>query len=403
MPMLLYPVVGIAFRQFFLSNLAAAAAPEYRLAISSEPEYRLVEFILQVGQQSLAGPAAAAGPPDEAEPPAYRFIPVLDLDLAVRESQADLGIRVPDAERAERDAGRGLNVTWELLYREDSVLGMNALAFVESRCAAANARVLEERLRRLGAVRPERPVRAVRAPLRDAGLRSSVSFAAIVPLVLILMTITGAVYPAIDLTAGERERGTLEVLVAAPVPRTGLLFAKYVAVVVVAVLTALVNLVAMTLTVRLSGIGPKLFGDTGLTPGTVAAVFGLLLLFAAFFAAVLLILTSFARSFKEAQAYLIPLMLVALVPGMLGLTGLPLSAPLAVLPLINIVLLARDLFEHSADAGLAALVVGSTLVYALAAIFVAGRIFGAEAVLYGEGGGWPALFRRRKPAPLPPA
>ena len=56
------------------------------------------------------------------------------------------------------------------------------------------------------------------------------------------MTMTGAVYPAIDLTAGERERGTLEMLIAAPVPRSRLLLAKYVAVVAVAVLTALVNL-----------------------------------------------------------------------------------------------------------------------------------------------------------------
>ena len=60
----------------------------------------------------------------------------------------------------------------------------------------------------------------------------------LVPLILILMTITGAVYPAIDLTAGERERGTLEVLVAAPIPRMSLLLAKYVAVLTVALLTA---------------------------------------------------------------------------------------------------------------------------------------------------------------------
>jgi hypothetical protein len=52
---------------------------------------------------------------------------------------------------------------------------------------------------------------------------------------LIIMTITGAVYPAIDLTAGERERGTLESLMAAPVPRMGLRVAKYVAVVTVAI------------------------------------------------------------------------------------------------------------------------------------------------------------------------
>jgi len=65
---------------------------------------------------------------------------------------------------------------------------------------------------------------------------------------------------------------------------------------------------------------------------------------------VLLSLTSFARSFKEAQAYLIPLMLGSLGPGVLAMMpGLKLTAVLAVLPLVNIVLLARDLFQGGAD------------------------------------------------------
>src|SRR5262249_36557919 len=153
----------------------------------------------------------------------------------------------------------------------------------------------------------------------------------IVPLILLLMTITGAVYPAIDLTAGERERGTLEVLMAAPVPRVGLLLAKYVAVLAVALLTALANLGMMTVTILASGLGPLLFGDRGLTPVFVLSMLGLLLLFALFFAGVLLAVTSFARSFKEAQAYLIPLMLVSLAPGVMALLpGLRLSGLLAV-------------------------------------------------------------------------
>src|SRR6185436_11900738 len=108
----------------------------------------------------------------------------------------------------------------------------------------------------------------------------------LVPLILILMTMTGSVYPAIDLTAGERERGTLESLMAAPVPRLALLIAKYIAVVTVSMLTAIVNLTAMTVTIASSGLAAELFGNQGLTPGAIAIVFGLLALFAAFFSAV---------------------------------------------------------------------------------------------------------------------
>src|SRR5262249_57770367 len=89
--------------------------------------------------------------------------------------------------------------------------------------------------------RPQRgaPVELVRTPLTSTGQKYSLSLAAVVPLILILMTITGAVYPAIDLTAGERERGTLEILIAAPIPRLSLLLPKSVAGVAVAFLTAL--------------------------------------------------------------------------------------------------------------------------------------------------------------------
>ena len=70
----------------------------------------------------------------------------------------------------------------------------------------------------------------------------------------------------------------------------------------------------MTVTLLATGIGPALFGES-LGVGVLFQVLALLALFAAFFSAVLLALTSFARSFKEAQAYLIPLMLFCLMPG----------------------------------------------------------------------------------------
>ena len=109
------------------------------------------------------------------------------------------------------------------------------------------------------------------------------------------MTITGAVYPAIDLTAGERERGTLEALMAAPVPRLGLLIAKYIAVMAVALLTATANLLAMSVTLLSTGLGPLVFGEGGLSVLLIVQVLGLLVLFAAFFSAILLAITSFAQ------------------------------------------------------------------------------------------------------------
>ena len=309
------------------------------------------------------------------------FVQHDDLRQQVREQKIDLGILGPE----QSESGR-----LELIHREGSINSRQALRFVEERLIALNELILRDRIRKMGrrpnlAFRPERDT--VTVPVRDTTLST------IVPMILILMTVTGAVYPAIDLTAGERERGTLEMLMASPVSRLKLLLAKYVAVVTVAFLTALVNLTAMTITLQSTGLGRVLFGESGLGFVRVAQILALLVLFAAFFSAVLLALTSFARSFKEAQAYLIPLMLLSLGPGVVSLLpGLQLQGVLAITPVSNIVLLARDLCGGGVNPLMAAVAVLSTCLYTLAAIGVAARIFGTDAVMSGGQGELRSLF-----------
>ena len=223
------------------------------------------------------------------------------------------------------------------------------------------------------------------------------SLAGILPLILILMTITGAVYPAIDLTAGERERGTMEAMIATPAPRFLLLLSKYVAVVTVAVLTALANLLACWITLSIGGLGRALLGERGLSLLAIVQILPLLVIFAAFFSAILLAMCSFARSFKEAQAYLIPVMLVSLAPALLTLMpNIEFSTLLGIVPLVNILLLSRDIMTGSPQALPAFAAVFSTLLYAAAALVVASRLFGAESATAGSQETWSDLVRRPK-------
>ena len=124
-------------------------------------------------------------------------------------------------------------------------------------------------------------------------------------------------------------------------------------------------------------------------------VFLLLVLFAAFFSALLLAVTSFARSFKEAQAYLIPIILLSMAPGLMAMMpGLTLAGPLAVVPMVNILLLARDVLHNDVMMLPALVTVVSTLAYTLFGVFVAAKIFGADAILYGSQGSWSDLLAR---------
>jgi sodium transport system permease protein len=407
MPLLLYPLLAVAFRTFLVSNLTPPGAPTYLIGVRPGGEGQSVVWYLFQGQIALRehettgertnGEASPEKPPPHEQPvPQLQPLECDDLEAEVSAGRVHIGIRVrPPGPFHPHDLRRNLGVDWEILYAEDSPTGLEAVHYLETVCAAANVRFLSLRLMALRVQQREVPVQPRPTMLRSSRPRKPALLAGLVPLILILMTITGAVYPAIDVTAGERERGTLEIMVAAPVPRLDVLFAKYAAVFAVAMLTALVNLGTMTATLYLSGVGPMLFGAEGLSPLVFGQVLALLLLFAAFFSAVLLALTSFARSFKEAQAYLVPLMLLALMPGVLSLIpGLQLQGPLAIAPLINVALLARDLLEGSTGAMTAVVVVTATLLYALAALALAARVFGAEAVLYSQTGGWADLFRR---------
>jgi ABC-2 type transport system permease protein/sodium transport system permease protein len=423
MPLLIYPLLAVVFQRFLVTSISINEDVAYMIGVDSDIAREILSRQLQEGEAVLAEEAErrprneldtnegrqqenlAAQTPESAasdRPPSATVVPLSTEDLRRHVIDSSLHLAVLAQRDLVDDPEHGLKtpMKWELMYRAGSPTSEAALHFVESRLQAYNEKYLDRQLRELQVV-AALPAATWRRPISFSGA-PVFSLAALIPLILVLMTVTGAVYPAIDLTAGERERGTLETLIAAPVPRLGLLMAKYVAVLTVALLTALVNLAGMTITAQTTGLAASLFGG-GMTLGVALKVLLLLGLFAAFFSAILLALTSCARSFKEAQAYIIPLMLVCLVPGVLCLMpSLEFAGWMAVTPLVNIVMLARDLLEGTVVTSLAVAAVFSTAFYVAAAIALAARIFGTDAILYGSQQTWSDLVRRPR-APQPAA
>lgn len=313
------------------------------------------------------------------------------LDKRVERGEADVGIRLRN--RRGDSESEGLP-SFELLYRENSPASQAAARLLSGIIDALNIQNMQILMARRGNRIPA-PIGYTTVAIAPEAATAGISFAALVPLILTLMTITGAVYPAIDLTAGERERGTLESLVAAPIPRMRILVGKLVAIVAVAMLTAILNLTGMMVTIWVFQLDTLLFGESGLSLTAVLQILALLVLFAAFFSSVLLVITSFARSFKEGQAYLIPVMMVALAPSLMSLKpDLALTGLWAVTPLVNIVLLARDVLNGDAVWSSALVAVLSTVFYSVLALTLAARFFGTAKVLYGQDEGIATLFRR---------
>ncbi len=418
MPLLVYPILSLIFRTFLFSTLMGGASDEplkFTYVFETEiPVEQVLGFRQQLFQRTEPLLIKSAEETEPEHDPAdseaerkvaqqnvlpflkhewipYKTIPEVTKTLKelIRDGEADVGLRIT----LRKNAGPAPYIDIEMIVNEEFGASIKAAEMLKERLDLFNRESLRNLLnsRRISS---ELPVE-----LSETGVVSleppqpPVSFAAIIPLMLVLMTITGAVYPAIDLTAGERERGTLETLVAAPIPRISILVSKFIAVLTVAVLTATLNVAGILVTVWAFQLDSLLGG--GLTVSMVVKVFSLLILFAGFFSALLLAVTSYARSFKEAQAYLIPIIMLSLAPGLMALTpGLSLNGPLAVVPMVNILILARDVLENQAELVPALIAVLSTVLYGFLAILAAAKIFGTDAILYGSSGSWKDLLTR---------
>jgi sodium transport system permease protein len=220
---------------------------------------------------------------------------------------------------------------------------------------------------------------------------------------LIMMMIAGAFYPAVDLTAGEKERGTMETLLVSPASRADIVYGKFFAVLVIAIITALLNLLSLggTAFYAVQAFGaaaalPKL----ALSPVSLLLSLGLLIPLAVLFASGCLAVAVWARNYKEGQNLLTPVYMAVLAPAMVSLlpnTGM--TPALALIPIANVSLLIREYLMGNY------LWLESLLTFASSSLLAAGALWWAtyqfhqERVLFrhAEDIKWPFPFPRRAP------
>jgi sodium transport system permease protein len=227
----------------------------------------------------------------------------------------------------------------------------------------------------------------------------------IIPYMFLLLSFTGAMYPAMDLTAGEKERGTMETILCSPVSRLDLVLGKFFMVLTASLGTVVCSLVSMGLTFTIGGIvfanlsggsaaaalakaksGAAIASSTvlpSIDPVGMLAVLGMVLPMAVLFSAVLLTISLFAKSFKEAQSYVSPLIILIILPAVVGmLPGVELNARLALVPILNVSLVSKELVSGVWQWDYLALIFSSTCVYAAIALFLAVKMFNREDVIF---------------------
>ncbi len=321
------------------------------------------------------------------------------LDDAVRQHTVNCGVVVQDEGWTKRGANPADPVVLTIKFQPEDIRS----EYAADRLQEALQRVADDRTRRrLESLGIDHRITQTVVIANQKMSTSGSILGLILPLVLVLMTITGAIYPAIDLTAGERERGTLESLMASPVPTIDLIVGKFLVVTTIAIAGAGLNLASVTATIYFGGIdqildtGPSASGS-GFPLRVLPVILLSLVPFAVFMSAIMIAVCSCARTFKEAQNYVTPLIIAVVVAGgVAALPGARLTGVMVVTPVANMVLLTRELLSGVTVAPATFVwVILSTSLYAATAVIVAAQVFGRESVVFADSISLRALLSRR--------
>ena len=193
----------------------------------------------------------------------------------------------------------------------------------------------------------------------------------------------------------------METILCSPVARIDLVVGKFLLVLTASLATVLFSLMSMGATFMLGGVLLAQGGGGGVAaaaakggaaqmgtlptidPLGLLAVLAMVLPLAVFFAAALMTIALFARSYKEAQSYVSPLIIVIILPAMMAmLPGVELNTRLALVPILNLSLVSKELVSGVWHWHYLALIFGSSCLYAAAALALCVRMFNRESVLF---------------------
>ena len=431
LPLLLYPVIMLFMIQVLQLTQATPGAPT-RIALIDAPGalHRWIEKV--PADDAKSEPEAgqtrskAMGP---AKPATLEIIELPAADaLRLRELIADAGSDPLDRSPEALAILRRNRLATAIVHRElpDQRHGLILLR------DDANPKTDEVQSRVQGALESWRK-ELIQARLAAAGLPASVvaplettpialappaesvrtRIAGMIPLLLVLLAASGAFYAAIDLIAGERERGTLETLLSLPVKRRDIFLGKLLVVCAAAGTGVVLNLLSLTASVALLGAqipasqtsGVEVAGLFAVGGGTLLLCLLVLLPLTVTIAALALALAGLAQSAKEAQNYLTPMLLAVLVAA--GVGAIPGTAPnlaLDLIPITGAVLALKDALQSPRLPWLhLAVATGASLVVAAVVMSWSARLLDSEGFRYPGliRAGW-GRFRRWGAAPSHP-
>lgn len=323
-----------------------------------------------------------------------------DAESAIKNEEIRFAVKIPEDTRQRIE--QGLSVEIELFYNDSSTTSGIIYRRVEKILESLDEQLSNSRMSLLGLTKEQRagliePLKIKKVTTANKRESLGEKIGGFLPYILILLGLTGAMYPAIDLGVGEKERGTLETLLLTPIPRFQIVFAKFLVIFTTSFLAVFFSLISFALMITI--FGPMMFsamsagGNEAITSllNTFASIslVDVLLMFlmlvptAAIFASLLLSVSIYARTFKEAQNYMSPIMMISIFPLILALLpGVKLDWVWASVPLTNVALAIKEIFKGTIDYQMLLVIFGSTSLVAGALLYLCSWWFQREQVLF---------------------
>jgi len=372
-PLLMIPVLGAGFTGVMSAVIGSAKREKAKVAVIQGEDSPAVVKALQQNSKLNVVPAP------------------VDWKTLVVEKRIRAAVEIPphfQEDIAQGQAGTiKINVYGGELKSEMAAVNVES-ALKEYRDSIATERLVANHL----PAELLKPFSVKRQSIAPPEKTAGAILGGIIAYMLILMCLQGAMHPAIDLTAGEKERGTMETILSSPVSRTHLVLGKFLLVVTASVITAMLLLVSVSISSNLlqkSGALQQL-ADEGepapelaLRPAAIGSVMIMTVPLSVLFSAGLITIALFAKSHKEAQSYIAPLMFLVIVPAISAmLPGVELTPKLAIVPLLNVSLLCKELATGEYHWNYIIIIFASTCVYAAGALYLAVKMFQRESVLF---------------------
>jgi sodium transport system permease protein len=275
----------------------------------------------------------------------------------------------------------------KVYYYSTEMRSENAVSRLEEIVRDYRNTVVEKRLGARGlSAATLKPVETKRENVASAQKVGGMRLAGMIPYFITLLCLMGAMHPAMDLTAGEKERGTMETILASPIGRGELVLGKFLMILTASLTTTVLSVASFGLTmVFAKSYMAQMTGGHAYTISlqSVASIFLLVLPLAVFFSGALMAISLYAKSYREAQSQIGPLMILVILPAVVAmLPGVELNARLALVPILNVSLVAKEILTGNFPWGLIGLVLVSSCVYAAVALSAAVKMFQREDVLF---------------------